>query len=559
MLSENDRWVKTNTRRADESSLSSHGRASWPLAIGISQHLFHLRAIYGTQRRFKMPCTSSAERGVDYGAEWRCPLDTQPQLTYASSPNASADATATRFDGTHRAPPFFTHSLYAILGGQAASGLLALVTEVAYARLLGPAARGGISLCMMSIAFGNLVGGLGGEGTIVYWASRSKNAQSSWLVAVAAWGVLGCLGTTILWNLAFWHFRITVLRGVSDASARVVMVSISAAVLFSYAMALASGTEQFRLRSLCASLRQLVSIVSFLILLLAFGRSVEIALWGNFAGLILGSLLALVLLGGRIRRFWGFTDAAQDLRPTVVYGVRGQLGNLASFFNYRLDVFVVNYFLDPLQLGFYALGVVISEALWQVPAAVASALFPRTARTVEEDATQFTCFLLRQVLLTTTLGGVAIAVLSPIAVPLIFGSRFSPSVAVIWWILPGTIALSLAKVACADLAGRGKNGYSSVAAFVSFAATAALDWFLIPRMGILGAALASSLAYSLDALLVLLALRYELGVGWKTLFIPTKNDLHAYKQALLRTRAFGRSLSSGGARSRDALAAEEVD
>jgi len=504
-----------------------------------------------------MPCISQ-NAALDYGVEWRCPLDTQPHLTYANSPNSSAQATAALPEKKRKSAPVFTHSLYAILGGQVASGVLALLIEVAYARLLGPAARGGISLCLMSIAFGNLVGGLGGEGTIVYWASRSKGTKSSWLVAVAGWGVLGCLVATILWNLAFWHFRFGVLRGLSDASARVVMVSISAAVLFSYSMALASGTEQFRLRSVCASLRQFVSLTSFLALLLVLGRSVEGALWGNFAGLLLGSLFALVLLRGRIRRFWGLTYAAHDFGPTLIYGVRGQLGNLASFFNYRLDVFIVNYFLDPAQLGFYALGVVISEALWQIPSAVASALFPRTARTVEEGATQFTCFLLRQVLVTTTIGGIAIAALSPVAIPLIFGARFGPSIAVIWWILPGTIALSLAKVACADLAGRGKNGYSSVAAFVCFAVTAALDWFLIPRMGILGAALASSVSYSLDAILVLLALRYELRVSWKMLLVPTRSDLRAYAVALSRLRAFYHSVSSKGTGT-GTLAAEEID
>lgn len=508
----------------------------------------------------RCPAFRGQNAAPNHGVEWRCPLDTQPHVACAASPpNASVEVKTRLVEEKRRPAPFFTHSLYAILGGQAASGALALLIEVAYARLLGPAARGGISLCMMSIAFGNLIGGLGGEGTIVYWASRSRNAQSSWLAAVAVWGFLGCLAATILWDLAFWHFRLGVLRGLSDASARAVMVSISAAILFSYAMALASGTEQFRLRSVCASLRQLVSIASFLIFLVFLGRSVESALWGNFAGLLTGSLLALVLLAGRIRPFWGLADAGRELKPTLVYGVRGQIGNVATFFNYRLDVFIVNYFLDPAQLGFYALGVAISEALWQIPSAVASALFPRTARTVEEGATQFTCFLLRQVLVTTALGGTAIALLSPVTIPLVFGARFGPSIAVIWWILPGTVALSLAKVACADLAGRGKNGYSSVAAFVCFAVTAVLDWFLIPRMGILGAALASSVSYSLDALLVLWALRYELRVSWKMLLVPTKSDLHAYKLALVRLRAFYHSVSSKAARAKGALATEEID
>jgi len=455
-------------------------------------------------------------------------------------PSDSAILTSSRNTSLPRVgtpKPAFTSSLLAILGGQAASGAVALLTEITYARLLGPAARGVISLCLMSMAFGSLLAGLGGEGVVVYWASRSHKKTSGWIPAVLFWGCLGCAVAGVLWILAYWQLHLPVLRGISPRSARVVLVGIPAAVLFAYMMALASGTERFRLRSACAALRQAVGITSFVFLVLLIGRNVEAALWGNLVGLAVGSLVALLLLRNDIRRNWRIDGTVEHLKATLSYGLRGQVGNLATFFSYRLDVFIVNYFLDPAQLGFYALGVVVSEALWQIPQAAASALFPRTARTVEHDATEFTCFILRQVLLITTLCGIAVAALSPFVIPVVFGARFGPSVPVIWWILPGTIALSLGKVACADLAGRGKNGYSSVFAFICLAVTAFLDWFLIPRMGIIGAAFASSIAYFLDALLILVALRHELRVSWRSVLIPARSDVEAYRLAWFRLRS----------------------
>ena len=445
-----------------------------------------------------------------------------------------SNALATRLA---RPQPTFASSLLAILGGQAACGVLAFSAEVSYARLLGPAARGFLGLCVMSVALGTLVGGLGGEGTIVYFASRSGKTHSSWLPAVLAWGGLGCAVASVLWALAYWQFRLPFLRGISSASARVVLLSIPAAVLFAYTMALASGTEQFRLRSACAVLRQAVGLLSFFPFFLLLGRTTDTALWGNFAGLAVGSLAGLWLLRRNIAKVWRVAGALRNLKPTLSYGLRGQAGNLPTFFAYRLDVFIINYFLDPAQLGFYALGVVVSEALWQIPYAVASALFPRTARTLEQDASQFTCFVLRQILVITCLCGIAIAALSPFLIPLVFGARFKPAVPVIWWILPGTIALSLGKVACADLAGRGRIGYSSAFAFVCFVITVVLDLLLIPRMGIQGAALASSISYFADAVLALAALRYELRVSWTSLLVPTRTDFHAYRFSWLRLKS----------------------
>jgi len=190
----------------------------------------------------------------------------------------------------------------------------------------------------------------------------------------------------------------------------------------------------------------------------------------------------------------------------------------------------VNYFLNATQLGLYALAVVISEALWQIPGAASLALFPRTARTVDRGATEFTCQLMHQILVIAAVLAAAIALGSWVFVPLVFGQRFRPSVAVVWILLPGTLALSLGRVGVSDLAGRGKNGYSSVFSITALIVTVLLDLLLIPRMGIWGAAVASSAAYSTNALLILCALKYELKVTWSALLVPTYSELTSYGQ-----------------------------
>ena len=456
------------------------------------------------------------------------------------SPTRTCEVISTSPSAATRTKSPFISGLASILTGQVACAAVAFATEVAYARFLGPASRGLISVCLMSVAFATLIGGLGGEGSIIFWASRTKRSHSSWLPAVLLWGVLGCVLASLLWILAFWRLHLPFLRGVSSPSAWLVLFNIPAAILFTYVMAFLAGVEDFRLRSCTAFLRQTVAMAGYLTLLSFLGRTVETALWGSLAGLLTASGAALLFTRRQLQGFYRLAAASHNLKPTLAYGLRGHIGNLATFFTYRLDIFIVNYFLQPAQLGFYALGVVVSESLWQIPQAVASALFPRTARTQEmeeEKAIRFTCFVLRQVFLITLVCAALIAALCPIAIPLLFGASFKPSVPVVFIILPGTIALSLGKVACADLAGRGKNGYSSIFALIAFATTIGLDWVFIPRMGILGAALASSAAYFLDSVLILAALRYELRVKWKDLLVPTLEEISAYRGAWMRVRA----------------------
>jgi O-antigen/teichoic acid export membrane protein len=456
----------------------------------------------------------------------------------------------------------FVSNLAAVLGGQVGGILVALLAEICFARLLGPAPRGLISLCTMAIWFAALLGGLGAEIPIVIWAAGRNKKTSEWLAAVALWGLAGCVLAGFLWRFLYSHWHSSLLQGVTPELANVVLFSIPVGIFFNYLMAFFAGAERFRERAAVGFLEGLAGLAGFLAFAPFLGRTAFSAMWGNWLGLAVGLVAGAFLLRSTLHPAnWAFPTVHKELRTGFLVGLYGQLGNLSSFFTYRLDVFIVNYFLNTSQVGLYALGVAVSESLWQIPQAAATALFPRTARTLQQpapeltsmlqtaedaathaavartayaDATEFTCLILRQVLLISCVSGALLALASPLAIPLVFGARFSPSVGVIWWILPGTVALSLAKVAASDLAGRHKTAYSSAAGIAALIVTVVLDFILIPRMGIRGAALASSVAYLINSVILLLALRHELQVPWRSLLVPSRAEFLRYQQLWLR-------------------------
>ena len=169
-------------------------------------------------------------------------------------------------------------------------------------------------------------------------------------------------------------------------------------------------------------------------------------------------------------------------------------------------------------------GVVVSEALWQVPQAAAVALTPRTARTRRQGASDFTCVVMRQVFLLSCISGIATALLAPLLLPLFFGHRFNPSIPVVWLLLPGTVAFCLAKVASADFAAREKPEYNAIYSLVALGVTVILDLVLIPAFGIKGAALASSAAYFLNSVLLVVTMKLQLNLNWKSLLVPSVQD-----------------------------------
>lgn len=424
--------------------------------------------------------------------------------------------------------PRFIENLATVLGGQLACGVIALVIEICYARLIGPAGRGQISLCMMVIAIGNTLGGLGGEVPIMIWAAEKKKSLSEWLPAVWILGAAGCAMFDGVFGFVYWRWHPSFLRGITSPLALLVLVSIPAAVAVQYLLALFVGLEQFRTRAGLALTTQAVELTVFVVLALLIGRSATVAMFGNLFGLLAAAFFATRFLGQSASRRSAARSPMATLGPALGLGVRGQFGNVAMLLNYRLDVFVLNYFLNPAEVGLYALGVVISESLWQIPSAASVALFPRSARARDRDANYFTCFVTRQVLLLAVVLGVAMALASPVVVPLIFGARFASSVAVIWWILPGTVALAAGKVMAADITARGKPGYNSIISIAVGILTIMLDLLLIPRMGIRGAALASSISYLVQGALIAGALKHLLAVRWSFFFSPPRKEFGVY-------------------------------
>jgi Na+-driven multidrug efflux pump len=91
------------------------------------------------------------------------------------------------------------------------------------------------------------------------------------------------------------------------------------------------------------------------------------------------------------------------------------------------------------------------------------------------------------------------------------------------------VALGGAKTLTADLAGRGKPQFGTYASFISFAINIPLNIYLIPKWGISGAAFASSVAYIIATVIVIIAF---INISGKSLFdivLIKKQDFQDYK------------------------------
>jgi O-antigen/teichoic acid export membrane protein len=183
------------------------------------------------------------------------------------------------------------------------------------------------------------------------------------------------------------------------------------------------------------------------------------------------------------------------------YSAVNYLANALQFLAYRIDYWIVDHFKGQAELGVYALAVRVGQMLWIVPIVAASILFPLGS--AGKADTVLLGRLLRVMMPITLLGAVILALLSPWVIPAFFSEDFRPSVRPLLFLLPGILAFTANILLAAWFAGTGRPRYNMIISAVSCGMILLLDLLWIPRFGAVGAAWASTVAYTSSALLAL--------------------------------------------------------
>jgi O-antigen/teichoic acid export membrane protein len=139
----------------------------------------------------------------------------------------------------------------------------------------------------------------------------------------------------------------------------------------------------------------------------------------------------------------------------------------------------------------------------------------------------------RITVLTVGVACVAILLLGRLLVRILYSDTFLPAVTPLFLLLPGIFMISLAKILTSDLTARGYPRASMWAGVVAVVSNVISNVVLIPRLQLDGAAISSTISYSLYAVVIVAYFRRVTGVGLGTVLVPTAEDV----RYLVRTAA----------------------
>ncbi len=378
-----------------------------------------------------------------------------------------------------------------LLAGRLAGAVGTLALTILVSRVYGADGRGRMAIAMLIAVIGGSILAVGLDAAATYSVAAKRASAGRWRTFAFRWGVLvGGASCAVLVALsgpiaaACGVHRLDVVAGAAAVPAVIAANILLGAVL---------GDQRSSAYGVLLAVQGVVP-AAFVIAIGVMHASLGWVLAGWTAGVWVSTVAAFAMLTGSP------PGPPLEVRREIAYGWRTVLGTLLQLTNYRLDALLVAGFSGPAATGIYVVAVNVAEVLGYLPSAVEAALFPAFASASSGRRAALRRALLL-VLVSTAGAALVMALLAPWALPEVFGSAFSASVEPLRLLLPGMIAIALVKVMSAYLMGLDRPFETTVVAGASAVCTIALDLLLIPRHGPSGAAVASSVAYALSAVL----------------------------------------------------------
>jgi len=370
---------------------------------------------------------------------------------------------------------------------------VAFALVVIQSRFLDPAGRGRFVLVVLSVTIlARLFGQLG-----VAVTSMSREGELRPLVRRGlAWtvllGVVG-MGVILLSGVVIDSFGLRLAAIAAPALVPNIVNACLSGVLL--------GTARIRLWNYIQIPPPLLTLIGMLVVVVGLGRGVDAAVGVWTAAYFATSAFALIAA----RDVWLPLTSAPLLdragRAIVALGIGMGIVQIVNLIGYRVELFVLDRYKGLASVGIYSIGMQAAEAIWLIPAAIASAITAPVVHDTPAGAVRLIRNACAKGLLYTTGVAVAVGLAAPFVIPPLFGDDFEDAARPLALLLPGVVLYAPVTILVVYISvRRARPRLSLFVSIVGLVVTTAMSFVLIPPYGASGAALASSIGYAAGGL-----------------------------------------------------------
>lgn len=409
---------------------------------------------------------------------------------------------------------------------------IGILVSILLARLLGPELRGVYALALLIPSFAAMFTGVGlGPSTIYFLGKKKYPPQTIAGTNITINGYIS-IAAVLLTVVFIILFKETFLLGVPVYAFAIVVCAIPFVKFTSILTTVVLGMQKYVAYNVLNIVHVTTQAVLFGFLLLISAFNLSSVLIVYLVATVVVFLIAIVYLKKQLGTFILRIDKVY-LRDAFSYGIKAYLGTIISFLHLRIDQLIINFFLNPVAVGFYAIAAGLTERLWLLSESAGTMLFPRiSSERDESEKKRFTPLLCRNILLFTVIGAIVLYFLGGWIIELLYSTKYLDSIPAFKVLLIGTIFVAGSKILANDISGRGKPIINTYINGFSLVINVVLNIILIPRYGIAGAAYATTISYSLIFFIRLHVYKNISGNKITDVLFVKRSDIALYREAI---------------------------
>lgn len=416
---------------------------------------------------------------------------------------------------------------------QGLGSVLTMGSGILIARLLGPEGKGAYGLATALPKIVATVGTLGLSYSCIRLLGSQRYSRraivSTVLTWALGWGVLLVLGC---W-LSYGYLQDNFLKGVDIVAFGLGLLIIPLYLLNEGACQSLRGIKLIFDFNLNWLLHFGLRFIGLLLIVGVWRYGVHGAVLARIAGATVPLVISLFVLYKNVP--FGLRVDKAILHDILTFGFKLSVTHSLLTLNYDIDLFIVNYFsVSTDQVGYYTLAVSIAELVWLVSESIMIVTLPYIASAAESNKARMAATACRNALILTIIAGLGLAAVIRPAIILVYGEAYLPAVVPFLVLLPGAMIMAIFRVLYDYLLINHDPLYLGIATGTATAINVAANFFLVPRLGIAGASLASVISYSVTSIMAIYLFKRTAPVPVREILWPTASDWREHRRLLGR-------------------------
>jgi O-antigen/teichoic acid export membrane protein len=211
------------------------------------------------------------------------------------------------------------------------------------------------------------------------------------------------------------------------------------------------------------------------------------------------------------------------------YGIKYWVSQIVSTSNDKFDQILLSFILPSSSLGIFATAVGVSKLTARIPSSYTQVFFNQIAVKSQIDALTLLEKAHRVTLALSVFMSFFLSACATKIIVLLYGNDYRVSLVVILAYLPGLICQICARLIIKFFSAQGKPLKNAAIYSFGFFCGLPLYFLLVPKLGLTGASICSSVSYFISYLFSIYQLAKNYNVDWKYFYVIKWDDMrHIY-------------------------------